>query len=80
MIVSIHQPQYFPYLGFFHKLARSDVFVALDTVQFLRLASKPGAGQDAARAELAHRPGGSPPSTAIAEVSISSTEPWPRDM
>ena len=32
--VAIHQPQYLPYLGFFHKLNRCDIFIALDDVQF----------------------------------------------
>lgn len=35
MIVANHQPQYLPYLGFFHKVARCDRFVVLDDVQFL---------------------------------------------
>jgi hypothetical protein len=35
-VAAIHQPQYLPYLGFFHKLARCDVFVVLDNVQFHR--------------------------------------------
>jgi hypothetical protein len=34
MIAAIHQPQYLPYLGFFDKMARCDVFIALDNVQF----------------------------------------------
>lgn len=34
MIAAIHQPQYLPYLGFFHKLRHCDIFIALDDVQF----------------------------------------------
>jgi len=34
MLVGIHQPHYLPWLRYFEKIARSDVFVVLDTVQF----------------------------------------------
>src|SRR5688572_9317367 len=34
--VAIHQPEYFPWLGYFDKLRRADTFVLLDTVQFDR--------------------------------------------
>lgn len=34
MIVTIHQPESFPWLGFFHKMYLADVYVFLDTVQF----------------------------------------------
>jgi len=32
--VAIHQPQYFPYPGFFHKLSLADVFVIMDNAQY----------------------------------------------
>ena len=31
---AIHQPQYFPYPGFFHKLSLADVFVVMDNTQY----------------------------------------------
>ncbi|MGB2961856.1 MAG: WbqC family protein [Candidatus Omnitrophota bacterium] len=34
MKVAIHQPQYLPWLGFFDKMDRADVFVLLDDVQY----------------------------------------------
>lgn len=34
MLVSIHQPEFLPWLPFFDKMDRADVFVLLDNVQF----------------------------------------------
>lgn len=36
MVVAAHQPQYLPWLGYFHKMASCDVFVVLDGVQYKR--------------------------------------------
>jgi len=35
-IITIHQPDFLPWLGFFHRLIQSDLFVVLDTVQYVR--------------------------------------------
>ena len=34
MIVAIHQPQYLPWIGYFDKMLKSDIFCYLDNVQF----------------------------------------------
>jgi len=36
MIISIHQPEHFPYVGFFQKMEACDLFVILDDVQFTK--------------------------------------------
>jgi hypothetical protein len=52
MRVSIHQPEHFPYMGFFQKMNSVDVFVILDNVKFTknyyqnRNKMKTNAGQD----------------------------------
>ncbi|MGV8171830.1 MAG: WbqC family protein [Candidatus Woesearchaeota archaeon] len=34
LIVTIHQPNHLPYLGFFEKMANSDIFILYDNTQF----------------------------------------------
>lgn len=36
MTVSIHQPNFIPWIGYFYKISRSDVFVILDDVQYTK--------------------------------------------
>lgn len=36
MILSMHQPNFIPWLGYFEKIRQSDIFVILDNVQFPR--------------------------------------------
>ena len=33
-VVAIHQPNFFPWLGYFNKIALADVFIVMDNVQF----------------------------------------------
>ena len=34
MIAAIHQPNYIPWIGYFHKMNQADVFIILDNAQF----------------------------------------------
>ena len=34
MIITIHQPEYLPYIAFFDRISKADVFVVLDNVQY----------------------------------------------
>jgi hypothetical protein len=36
MIISIHQPNYLPWVGFFYKIVKSDIFVILDDVNYIK--------------------------------------------
>ena len=36
VLVAIHQPNYFPWLGYLDRMARADLFIVLDHVQFER--------------------------------------------
>lgn len=75
-VVAIHQPNYLPWLGLFHKLSRSDMFVILDDVEYTtnswtnRNKIKTPDGWTWLTVPV-HDTGGP-----IAEVEIVTSEPW----
>ena len=52
--VVIHQPDFLPYLGFFHKLLYADLYVALDDVQFVS-SSRSWTNRDKIKTEMGER-------------------------
>ncbi|WP_287963187.1 WbqC family protein [Alcanivorax sp.] len=44
--VVIHQPDFLPYLGFFHRLLHADLYVVLDHVQFVSSTSRSWTNRD----------------------------------
>lgn len=75
----IHQPQYLPYLGFFHKLLQGDIFIAMDNVEFLRRGLqhrnkvKTNQGEQWLTVPVRHQQ-----KQLISEVNINTDFPWSR--
>ncbi|HEY9852381.1 MAG TPA: WbqC family protein [Leptolyngbyaceae cyanobacterium] len=81
-IAVIHQPQYLPYLGFFHKLNQGDIFIVMDSVQFMRRGIqhrnkiKTNKGEQWLTVPVFHQ--SSREEEYIKEVQIDSELPWAR--
>lgn len=83
MILAAHQPNYLPWAGFFRKMARCDVFVLLDSVQYARRSYtarclvKQSDGKKHWLSVPVHKKGRYYQS--IAEVGIDNDLPWQQD-
>ena len=85
-VVAIHQPNFLPWLGFFDKLARADVFVLLDSVQFPRTSKGTwinrvklliGGSAAWATVPIVRAEGSALP---IVDVRIDDSQPWRRKL
>ena len=46
MRVTIHQPQFLPWLGYLDKIDQADLFIVLDSVQFKKTSGKIAIGSE----------------------------------
>jgi hypothetical protein len=80
MMISINQPAYLPWLGYFHRIALSDAHVVLDTVQFEKNSfinrNKVRTAQGWAWLTVPVKTSGKFGSLAIGNVEIANDRPW----
>jgi len=77
MIVTISQPRYLPWLGYFHRIAACDLFIYLDTVQYTqrdwenrnKIKTNQGWTWLTVPVKAAYL-------ASIPEVRVSDTQPW----
>ena len=82
-VCAIHQPNFFPWLGYFNKMERADVFVFLDDVAYPKSGSGAGSFSNRVKVMLSNQPGwlGCPVkresgSQKIKNVTIDESKPW----
>ena len=54
-IAVIHQPDFMPYLGFFDRLLKADIYVILDNVQYVRGTSRAWTSRDKIKTQTGER-------------------------
>jgi len=80
-VVAIHQPDFLPWPGFFHRLLRAELYIALDHVQFVAGTSRSWTHRDriktlAGARWLSLSVQKAPLGTPIKEIRLSSDPAW----
>jgi hypothetical protein len=82
--VVIHQPDFFPYLGFFHRFLQADLYVVLDHVQFVHHSSRSWTHRDKIKTRqgekwLTASVAKAPRETSINRICLSTGTSWKQD-
>ncbi len=82
-VVVIHQPDFIPYLGFFDRLLKADVYVVFDNVQYVR-SSRGWTSRDKIKTRNGEKwisvsTQKAPRDTAINQILLAEDEQWKKD-
>jgi hypothetical protein len=80
-VVVIHQPDFAPYLGFFHRFLHADFYIALDHVQYVNGSSRAWTHRDKIKTAQGEKwltisVKKAPRETAISQIELSSDTDW----
>lgn len=83
-VVVIHQPDFAPYLGFFHRFLHADFYIALDHVQFVNGSSRAWTHRDKIKTAQGEKwltlsVKKAPRDTAINQIELSADTDWQQD-
>jgi len=83
-IVVIHQPDFVPYLGFFHRFLHADFYIALDHVQYVNGSSRAWTHRDKIKTAQGEKwltisVKKAPRDTAINQIELSTDTDWRQD-
>ena len=83
-VVVIHQPDFAPYLGFFHRFMHADMYIALDHVQFVNSSSRGWTHRDRIKTAQGDKwmtisVKKAPRDTAINKIELATDTDWRQD-